>query len=115
MHTAIASKLSAPVKKAIEAFEAYQDKTDGYGARDTEANWHLHNVIRLAVQGKPMPEYINFELFHYWNEEEPAKMRRSRQINQAMTNKARSVYNAIIKGPMSNREALQSYAWRVSF
>ena len=111
--TKVKTPLSVPVKKAIEAFEAYARKHADYGACDTEGGWNFHNIIRRAVEGMPFPERVDFELYSY--EDEPAKARRSKQINTAMTNKARSVYNAIVKGAMSNRDALKDYAWRVQF
>ena len=112
----VSTPLSAPVKKAIEAFEAYAEKhAKEWSTCDTEAGWNLHNIIRRAVAGMPFPDRVNFEVYYMGWEDEPAKSRRAQQINQAMTNKARRVYNAIVNGPMSNRDALKSYAWRVDF
>jgi hypothetical protein len=120
----VTTPMSAPVKRALEAFDVYVRKHDDYGTCDTEPGWMFHSIIRRALDGEPFPTRINWEIYSYDNYggdyegtdskgvPYSVKRKRSKDISAAMTNKARRVYDAIIKGPMSNREALKQYAWR---
>jgi hypothetical protein len=96
-------------KELFDQTEKVMEKHKDLGAWDTEPSTQCHLIVRDAVDGKPYPEGIRFDLF--WGAFSKEKLDKA---NDEIDSVMKSVYNEV-RNLMPNEELKQALAdlfWR---